>query len=119
MTEVDINLLFSICEDCFNHITDENINECLVKGLTYNPDIIYKMDYNCFSFKNDKTYDTCFVATIVKEIMNGTYRQDFHIEVWDMSDNDEPNYEIDDHLFHVKAFHYCKKNMNVMIFRHG
>lgn len=122
LTEIDINELFEQTSDIlFSHITDDDITKCLQQGIFLTTNAIYNASNDNYSYKNDNTFDVLKIATIANEINNGTYNYNYPIVIWDDSEEDDTHiWDTDGNgLYHIRAFHYCKKNIYLSVNRSG
>lgn len=138
-TEIDINELIKQVSIPFKNISDEEIKMCVDKKIFLAPhcvhienktskrnglfsvdeivDVFTKTDYGTNIFKNEKTYDIIRIATIINDIQNNLH--DYVICLWE-EENDECMWDTDGlYLHHIRAFHYCKKNIMAEIWTSG
>lgn len=95
-------------------LSDEDIKESLANFSFVNKRLIYKGE-KLFTLQSERKYNRRKVATIVNEILKGTYDYNFAFTVWQ---DDEGYIDFDDYaMFHVRAFHFCNQNMPVKIIK--
>jgi hypothetical protein len=116
LTEMNIHKLINDNGVPFSDITDGDISRCLQVNILLTTNAIYNSSNDCYSYKNNKTYDVLKIATIVNEINNNTYNYNYPIVVYEDNDNGTIKYDADGNgLYHIRAFYYCNKNMHMMI----
>lgn len=93
-------------------MSDDDINESLKTfNFLYKKDLIYK-GVSLFQHKPSRKNDVRKVATIVNEILKGTYDYNYAITIW----RDEEYIDFDDlSMYHVRAFHFCNQNIPVIV----
>lgn len=92
-------------------ILDEDIEEAIQMYDFVNKKLIYK-GIQLFQTKPDPKNHVKKIATIAKEILNGSYDYNYTITLW----RDGNFIDFDDlSMFHVRAFHFCAQNIPVVI----
>lgn len=130
LTEIDICLLVGQVGLPFSEITDEEIQKCVDAKIFLTTNAIYNSSNDPYSYKQNKFFDMLKIATIANEIQNGTYNFNYPIPIWDDDeadsedeDDDEPStpkYETDGNgEYHIRAFHFCKRNIYLSVNRSG
>lgn len=136
LTEIDIFKLVRDCGIPFDDtISDKDIESCLKQGIFLTTNAIYNSSIDMFSHKDDRAFDLLKIATIVNEINNNTYNYNYPIVVWEDWDDEEDEkdeenkkeiydkpgtYDLDGNgWYHVRAFHYCKKNIYMSVNHSG
>ncbi len=114
LTEINIYELINQIGVPFNHISDVEIEDCIAKQLFLEPHCIYNV--NTFHY-HTKTYHLFRIATTVNEIQNNRYNYNYHIPIWDYSDDDAHHeWDINREGEHqIRAFYYCKKNIYMLV----
>lgn len=93
-------------------VSDEDIEESLMNLNFINKRLIYTRE-ELFTVQGKRKFNKRKIATIVKEILKGTYDFNFIIALWQ---DGEGYIDFDDYaMYHVRAFHYCQQNIPVQI----
>ena len=111
MTEIDINELIEQIGIPFSRISDEEIKDCVANKIFLATHCIY--NGNTFQY-HTKTYNLLRIATIVNEIQNDTTILLTFGMILKMIYITYGNGE-----HHIRAFHYCKRNIYMSVNRSG
>lgn len=120
LSEINIFELVNDIGIPFEEISDKDIEQCLQQNILLTTNSIYNGSNDTFSYKKNKMYDLLKISTIVNEINNNTYNYNYPIVIWEDYENEKNTYDADcNGLYHIRAFHYCKRNMYVSINHSG
>ena len=120
LTEINIDELITQIGVPFPDVFDEEIEECINNKIFLATHCIYNGKFSS-KLQHTKEYRLLKIATIVMEIQNNTYDCNYPIVIWDDSE-DDTHHEWDtdgNGAHHIRAFHYCKKNIYMSINRSG
>ncbi len=114
LTEINIFKLVKDIGVPFEGITDEDIAKCLEQQIFLTPNSMYNASMDNYSHKDIRLFDLLKIATIVNAINHDSYNYNYPIAIWE--DEDTDTYDADGNgLYHIRAFHYCRKNIYLSV----
>ena len=115
---VDPEIIVSQCGLPFCDITDDQITNIINANQFVDVEAIYNVN-DTNAYMDVFEYDIRKIATIAKEIKMERYNMNRYVVIiWDDGNDDVPSYDTDGFgLYHIRAFHYCKKKILMDVLR--